>query len=129
MNKYHIRITVKTFNGIFKPTFRSYDFWQCAPTQDEAIRLVSASVPSRGYPQDEKIVEVLSALPINPCVALVPYDPRFHVFDWSTVADAAERALMNTCARLQRQNEATIQSVREATRVVRELTRELEAAA
>jgi hypothetical protein len=63
------------------------------------------------------------------CVALVRFDARFHKFDWTLVADYARQALMNTCASLQRQNEATLECVREATRAVRELTRELEEAA
>lgn len=59
--------------------------------------------------------------PRNQCTALVRYDPKFLVFNWSTVADGAQQALMNTCAALHRETEKTLSCVREATRVVREL--------
>lgn len=129
VNEYRIRVTLKTHNGIFKPTFRSEEFRFCAESRDVAIVLASANVPSHGFPYQEKSIQVLSALPVSRVTALAPYDPKLLRFDWGTVADAGHRALLNECARLQRQNEATIQSVREATRVVRELTRDLEEAA
>jgi hypothetical protein len=62
------------------------------------------------------------------CVALVPYDPNFHKFSWSTVADAWHQATMNDLAALRRQTAITLSCVREATEVVRQLTRDLEAA-
>jgi hypothetical protein len=62
------------------------------------------------------------------CVALVPYDPDFHIFSWSTVANAGDIALNNDLAALRRQAAVTFSCVREATEVVRELTRVLEAA-
>lgn len=33
-------------------------------------------------------------------LALVKFDPRFHVFDWTTVADAAQQSLINELVNL-----------------------------
>lgn len=59
--------------------------------------------------------------------ALVPFDPRFHKFDWTTVADAAEFAFINTCRSLDRQTQVTIKSVREATTALRQIREDLAA--
>lgn len=107
MYQYEIRVTLKTNNGIFKPTSTSEEFSFCARSENEAIDLASKNVPSRGYPHDEKQVQVLNAIPI---------------------AEAAERELINELAALNRQTIETIKTVREATQVVNELTRVFEAA-
>lgn len=115
MNEYQIRITLKTHHGIFKPTSQSEEFYFCAESRDLAHTLASANVRSQGYPHDEKSIQVLSALPVG-----VDY--------WTAKADREHKALMSDIAEARKQNEVTLQSVREATQVVRELTRELGAA-
>lgn len=52
--------------------------------------------------------------------ALVPYDSRFLRFDWGTVADAAEQALINECKKLGAR-------MRETTAMVKEAIKELAA--
>ena len=52
--------------------------------------------------------------------ALVPYDPHFHTFDWSTVADAAEQAFINECRVLGK-------AIRDTTAAFQELERFLAA--
>lgn len=127
-----IQVTVKHTPQTPAPwTRKVHKFSFCAESRDEARRLASANVRSKGWPHDEKLIEVVSAIPVyrpRPCVALTPYDARFHKFDWTTVADHAQTALLLQCASLGRQTAITLSCVREATRVVRELTRTLEAA-
>lgn len=60
-------------------------------------------------------------------LALVPYDPRFHVFDWQTVGDAAYQSLLNTIRACALQTEQTLASVREANEVIRQIRREMAA--
>lgn len=51
-------------------------------------------------------------------LALVPFDPRFQVFDWTTVADASEQACINELKRLNRELSETLQEVRIVNRVL-----------
>jgi hypothetical protein len=70
MNEYKIRVTLKTHNRIFKPTFRSEEFYLCAESRDQAIVLASSSMKSKGYPHDETFVQVLSAIPLTAIAAI-----------------------------------------------------------
>lgn len=107
MMQYTILVTLKTFHGIFKPTLQRFEFCFCADSRNEAIELASANVKSKGHPYDEKQVQVLDSLPISV---------------------AAEREMLAELSKLNRQTEETLVCVREAAKVVRELTRGLEAA-
>src|SRR5687767_64969 len=105
--QYTILVTLKTFHGIFKPTLQRFEFCFCADSRNEAIELATGNVKSRGYPHDEVSVQVLDSLPISV---------------------AAERELLAELSKLNRQTEETLACVREAAKVVRELTGGLEAA-
>lgn len=59
--------------------------------------------------------------PTNTTTALVPFDPRFHKFDFTTVADAAQQKLMNTCRSLGRATESMVKEVRRDQEVVNEI--------
>lgn len=107
MIQYTILVTLKTFHGIFKPTIERFEFCFCADSRDQAIALASGNVKSKGYPHDEKSVRVLDDIPISV---------------------AAERELLAELSRLNKQTEETLACVREATKIVRGLTSDLEAA-
>lgn len=107
MIQYTILVTLKTFYGIFKPTVERFEFCFCADSRNEAITLASGNVKPKGYPHDEISVQVLDSIPISV---------------------AAERELMAELSRLNKQTEETIECVREATKIVRELRSGLEAA-
>ncbi len=61
---FSVRITVKTFEFPFKPRVRSYEFSFCAESREVAMWLASANVETRGYPFDEKRIQVLRAIPV-----------------------------------------------------------------
>jgi hypothetical protein len=68
-------VTLKAFHGVFGSTSERFDFRFCAASLLEAIELASSNVNSKGFPFDEKSVEVTDALPAgNP----IPSDECFY---------------------------------------------------
>lgn len=51
-------------------------------------------------------------------LALTPYDPRFHVFDWTTVADNEQVALVNELKNLKYVSAAHLEVLREAKKLL-----------
>jgi len=61
--EYTVRVTLKTFHGIFKPTTESFDFSFCAESGDGA-RLAASNVRSGSWIDQEVEVQVLGAIPV-----------------------------------------------------------------
>lgn len=60
---YIIAVTLKTFRGTSAPTYERHEFRFCAASRNEARVLALSNVKSKGFPHDEKQIQILNAIP------------------------------------------------------------------
>jgi len=61
--EYTVRVTLKTFHGIFKPDVEHFEFSFCAES-GEGAKLAASNVKSGSWIDQEVSVQVLGAIPV-----------------------------------------------------------------
>jgi len=69
--EYRVLVTLKTFDGIFKPETKRHEFSFCADS-GEGAKVAASNVRSKGWPHDEVLVQVLGAIPVKREAEVLP---------------------------------------------------------